>query len=179
METWEWIVIGVAIGVALLLALAFLRIRQRRSHLKERFGPEYERAVNDKGTSGGEKRLREIEDERQTLEVRPLPPVARERYLEEWRQAEVRFVSDPREAVRAAERLVVRALEERGYPQADDNERLVALVSVDHPDVADRYRHGHAMLENVDGDASTENLRKAMLDFRSVFEDVVQTRSAA
>ena len=180
METWEWIVIGIAIGLALVLALAFLRIRRRRSHLKERFGPEYRRTVDDRGTGRGEKTLREIEGERETLDLTPLAPIARERYLEEWRQAEVRFVSDPRDAVRAAERLVVRLLEERGYPPEDDNERLVALASVDHPDVADRYRRGHAMLDNVDGEASTENLRKAMLDFRSVLEDVVQgARTAA
>jgi hypothetical protein len=94
---------------------------------------------------------------------------------------EARFVSDPRDSARAAERLVLRALEERGYPlDDDDDERLVALVSVDHPEIAERYRSGHAMLENVTGDQSTENLRKAVIDLRSVLEDVVQeARNAA
>jgi hypothetical protein len=93
---------------------------------------------------------------------------------------EARFVSDPRDSARAAERLVLRALEERGYPLDDDGERLVALVSVDHPQVAERYRQGHAMLENVAGDQSTENLRKAVIDLRSALEDVVQeARTAA
>jgi hypothetical protein len=177
MDTWEWIVLVVGIAVALLLLAALVRIRQRRAHLQQRFGPEYQRAVADQGTSGGEKRLSEIENERKDLEIKPLAAAARDRYLDEWRQAEARFVSDPRDAARAAEALVVRALEERGYPRDDDDERLAALVSVDHPDVADRYRHGHAMLENVDGSQSTENLRKAMLDFRSVLEDVVVVRS--
>ena len=179
METWEWIVVVIAAVVAVLLLLALVRIRRRRTHLRERFGPEYERAVSDAGMQSAERRLSEVERERTELAIRPLPPAARDRYLDEWRQVESRFVSDPRDAARAAERLVVRALEERGYPLADDSERLVALVSVDHPDVADRYRHGHAMLENVDGDPSTENLRKAMIDFRSVLEDVVQVRTAA
>jgi hypothetical protein len=180
METWEWIVLAAAVAALLVLAALFVRIRQRRSRLKERFGPEYGRAVSDEGTGGGEKRLTEIEREHEEREFRPLPSAARERYLEEWRHAEARFVSDPRDAARAAERLVLRVLEERGYPQHDDSERLVALVSVDHPDVADRYRHGHAMLDNVDGAESTENLRKAMLDFRSVLEEVLQgTRTAA
>ncbi len=183
METWEWIVIGVAIGLALLLAAAWLRIRRRRSHLKSRFGPEYTRAVSDTGTGAAERRLASVEREHEDLEIRSLTSVSRDRYLEEWRHVEARFVSDPRDAVRAAERIVERALEERGYPSADDAddaERLVALVSVEHPDVADRYRHGHAMLENVDGAESTENLRKAMLDFRAVLEDVVQgSRTAA
>jgi hypothetical protein len=178
METWEWIVLGAAIGLVLLLGLAFVRIRQRRTHLKERFGSEYQRAVSDAGTGGGERRLNEIEDEREGLEIRPLPKAARDRYLDEWRQAEARFVSDPRDATRAAQRLVTRALEERGYPDDDDSERLAALVSVDHPEIVERYRHGHAMLDSVDGDESTENLRKAMLDFRAVLEDVLQGERA-
>jgi hypothetical protein len=181
METWEWIVLGVAVVAALLLALAFVRVRQRRAHLKDRFGREYQRTVEMDGTGAGEKRLAELESERDDLDLRPLPPAARERYLDEWHQVESRFVSDPRDAARAAERLVLRALGERGYPEgATDDERLVSLVSVDHPDIADRFRHGHAMLERDDAQ-STENLRKAILDFRSVLEDVLHPseRSAA
>jgi hypothetical protein len=178
METWEWIVLGVTIALAVLLALAWVRIRTRRSHLKSRFGPEYTRAVSDSGTGGAERQLSGIERERDDLEIRPLSPATRNRYLDEWRQAEVRFVSDPRDATRTAESLILRALEERGYPREDDS-RLVSLVSVDHPDVAERYRHGHAMLEAVDGAESTENLRKAMLDFRAVLEDVLQDSRAA
>ena len=180
MTTWEWIVVAVAAVLVLLLAIALVRIRRRRSHLKKQFGLEYHRAVADSGTGGAEKRLAGVEDERKKLEIRPLPPAARERYLEEWRQAESRFVSDPRDSTRAAERLVARVLEERGYPPEDDNERLVALVSVDHPDVAERFRHAHAMIDTVDGGQATENLRKAMLDLRAVLEDVVHgTRTAA
>jgi hypothetical protein len=162
------------------LALALLRIRQRRSHLKERFGPEYQRVVADHGVGDAESRLSAIESEREDLSLRDLPEATRDRYLDEWRQAEMRFVSDPRDATRAAERLVIRALHERGYPEDDDDQRLVSLVSADHPDIADRYRHGHKMLDNVDGAASTESLRRAMLDFRAVLEDVLQgTRTAA
>jgi hypothetical protein len=180
METWEWIVVAAAIGAALLLALALLRIRQRRSHLKERFGPEYQRVVADHGVGDAESRLSAIESEREDLSLRDLPAATRDRYLDEWRQAEIRFVSDPRDATRAAERLVIRALHERGYPEDDDDQRLVSLVSADHPDIADRYRHGREMLDNVDGAASTESLRRAMLDFRAVLEDVLQgTRTAA
>ena len=178
METWEWIVLGVTIAAALLLFVALARIRTRRSHLRNQFGSEYTRAVSDSGVAAAERRLADVEREHEGIELRPLPAAARDRYLEEWRHAEARFVSDPRDAARAAERLVVRVFEERGYPRDDDDgEHLAALVSVDHPDVADRYRHGRAMLEN---DESTENLRKAMLDFRAVLEDVVQgSRTAA
>jgi hypothetical protein len=179
MQTWEWIVLGVTIAAAVLLALVWMRIRTRRSHLKSRFGPEYTRAVSDSGTGGAERQLSSIEREHDELELRPLSAPTRDRYLDEWRQAEARFVSDPRDATRTAESLVLRALEERGYPREDDDERLVALVSVDHPHVAERYRHGHAMLDGVDGDTSTENLRKAMLDFRAVLEDVLHGSRAA
>ena len=179
MDTWGWIVVVAAVVVAVVLLLALLRIRRRRSHLKERFGPEYYRAVSSSGTGGGERDLSEVERQHDDLDLRPLPSATRERYLDEWRQIEAKFVSDPREATRSAERLVERALEDRGYPVEDDAERRVALVSVDHPDVAERYRHGHAMLEHVDGDGSTENLRKAMLDFRSVLDDVLQGERTA
>jgi hypothetical protein len=179
METWEWIVLAAAIIAAAVLVIAFIRIRARRARLKERFGREYQRAVADEGVGPAESRLSGIESEREELQLRDLPAATRERYLDEWRQAEARFVSDPRDATRAAERLVIRVLHERGYPE-DDEQNLVSLVSADHPDVADRYRHGHAMLESIDGAPSTENLRKAMLDFRAVLEDVLQgERSAA
>jgi len=171
MGTWEWIVLGVAIAVALVLALALVRIRWRRAHLKKRFGREYHRAVTDEGRGAGESHLAEIETEHDRLELHDLPPMTRDRYLDEWRQAENRFVSDPRDAVRAAERIVERVLHERGYPD-DNGQDLVSLVSVDHPDVGERYRHGHALLESAEAE-NTENLRKAMLDFRSVLEDVL------
>jgi hypothetical protein len=180
METWEWIVpVGAAVAFVLLLT-AFVSIRRRRSRLEERFGPEYERAVSNMGRGQAERRLDQLQQEHEDLELRSLPPAARERYLEEWRQAEARFVSDPRDAVRAAERVVVRILEDRGYPTDRDVEERAALVAADHPDVVERYRHGHAMLEHVDGDRSTENLRKAMLDFRAVMEELLEdARTAA
>jgi DNA/RNA-binding domain of Phe-tRNA-synthetase-like protein len=179
METWEWVVTGVTILLALMLLAGLVRIRTRRSHLRGRFGPEYTRAVSDTGIGAAERHLSAVELEHEKLELRRLPTVTRERYLEEWRQAETRFVSDPRDATRAAESLVLRVLEERGYPRDEDAERLATLVAVDHPDVATRYRHGRALLENVDGAESTENLRKAMLDFRAMLDDVLQDRRTA
>jgi hypothetical protein len=178
METWEWIVLGAAVALVVVLALMWLRIRRRRSHLQDRFGREYERAVAGAGTGTAEQRLADIEREYGELEVRALPTAARERYLEEWRHAESRFVSDPRDAARAAERLVERVLEERGYPADDDVEHRLALVAVDHPDVVERYRHGRAMVEG-DGNAHTEDLRKAMVDFRTVLEDLLQAERTA
>ena len=179
MTNWAWIVVAAAIAAAVLLVLALLRIRSRRAHLRGRFGPEYHRAVSQSGTGPAERRLSEIEQEHDRLDLRPLPSAARDRYLDQWRQAEARFVSDPLEAARWAERLVAHALEERGYPAEHDVEGRAALMGVDHPDVAERYRHGRAMLDGVDGAESTENLRKAMVDFRAVLEELVQGQRAA
>jgi hypothetical protein len=179
MEAWEWIVLAAAGAAALLLLAALVSIRRRRAHLEEHFGPEYQRAVSSMGRGEAERRLDRLQQEHEELELRPLPPAARERYLEEWKQAESRFVSDPRDAVRAAERVVVRLLEDRGYPADRDVEEQAALVAADHPDVVERYRHGHAMLEQ-DRDRSTENLRRAMLDFRVVMEELLENvRTAA
>ncbi|HXG76671.1 MAG TPA: hypothetical protein VNJ53_08890 [Gaiellaceae bacterium] len=178
METWEWIVLAAGGAVLVLLAAAFWRIRRRRASLQEQFGHEYYRSVSDHGRGEAEKRLSEVAREHDELELRELPPVARERYLDEWRQVEARFVSDPGDAARSAERLLERVLEERGYPGNGDVEHRIALVAADHPDVAERFRHGHAMLDRVDGAESTEDLRKAMLDFRAVLESVLAGQRA-
>ena len=179
MQWWEWIVLVAAFVVLVVLAAAFVRIRRRRSHLKDRFGTEYFRAVSSNGVAAGEKQLRQVEREHEELEIRPITHAARDRYLEEWRQVEARFVSDPRESARGAERLVARAIEERGYPAPEDTEVRAALVAVDHADVAERYRHAHAMLSRVDGPESTESLRKAMLDFRAVLDELLEHEQVA
>ena len=175
METWEVITLVIVVAVVIVLAFAVVAVvskRRRRAHLRERFGPEYDRAVSTSGRRDGESRLSEVEKEHEELAIRDLPVAARERYLEDWRQAEARFVNDPAEAARAAEQLVARLLGDRGYPVNGDTEASVAHVAVDHPDVAERYRHGQAMIEN-DADDNTENLRKAMIDFRSVLDELV------
>jgi hypothetical protein len=180
--TWEWIAIIAAAAVLVLLVVALVRIRSRRSHLQERFGSEYDRTVADRGRGDAEKRLSEVEHRREELEIRPLTTAARERYLDDWRRAEARFVDDPHDAVESAERLVTRVLEERGYPVADDDdlERRAELIAADHPHLAERYRHGHAMLRSTDEDAqSTEHLRKAMVDFRAVLDELLEERVTA
>jgi hypothetical protein len=181
-ETWEWIVIAVAAALFLLLVAALIRIRRRRAHLQERFGPEYHRTVADHGRGTGEKRLAETEQRREELEIRPLPVAARERYLEEWRQAEARFVHDPRDAVRTAERVVQRVLGDRGYDLNGDQtdfQQRVELVAADYPHVAERYRHAHATLGQVEGPEATEHLRKAMVDFRSVLDELLEGERTA
>jgi len=181
METWVWIVIVAAIVAAIVIAVAALwgaRAR-RRAHLRDRFGPEYDRAVSGSGRRDAERRLASVESEHEHLDIRPLSEAARERYMEEWHSVEARFVNEPEDATKAAERVVLRALEERGYPTGRDAEERSAHLAVDHPDVVERYRHGRAMLNAVEGAEGTENLRKAMLDFRAVFEEVVERERTA
>lgn len=180
METWEWIVLAAVFGGFVVIAVGvFARARARRRRLEGTFGPEYERAVSNSGRRDAEKRLSEVEREHEELRIRALPGSARERYLEEWRHAETRFVTDPRESAASAERIIRRVLEERGYPIDGDAEDQVAHLAVDHPDVAERFRHGRAMLENVNGAQATEDLRKALIDFRIVLDELLEDRVAA
>ena len=176
MDTWVWIVIAAAAAVVLVALLAlWVSSRRRRSHLQDRFGPEYDRTVADsKRRRDAERELAEREARREEMDVRPLSSAARDRYRAEWESLQARFVDDPNGSVRQADNLLVRALDEMGYELDDDPDRRAADVSVDHPGVVDRYRHGHAMLKATDGDDGTENLRKAMIDFRAVFEEVVE-----
>lgn len=176
METWVWIVIAAVAVAALVLVFALVSVaskKRRRSHLQERFGPEYDRAVSDSGRRNAEQRLSDVDREHDELDIRPLSAATRERYLEEWRQTEARFVDDPKDAARSAERVVERVLADRGYPTDADAEAQAAHVGLEHPDVVERYRHGRAMLASENGDQDTENLRKAMIDFRSVFDELV------
>jgi hypothetical protein len=178
-ETWEWIAIAAAAAVAVLvligLGTALVR-RRRRSHLKEKFGPEYDRAVSTSGKRDAEKRLVTVEQEHDDLQIRTLPNTTRDRYLDEWRQAESRFVSDPNDAVRAADRIVLRVLEERGYPTDGDLDTRTAHVAADYPEAVSRYRHAHDMVSEAD--QSTESLRKAMVDLRVVFEELLERERA-
>ena len=177
METWEWIAIGIAIGAGAVLCLTLLAStvmrRRRRSRLRQRFGPEYYRAVSTTSRRSAERKLADVERQHEELHIRGLPWVALERYLEEWHQAEARFVSDPPDAARAAERIVTRVLAERGYPIDGSTEEQSAHIAADYPEVADRYRHAEGVLESSNGGPSTEDLRKAMVDFRAVLEELL------
>jgi hypothetical protein len=178
METFEWIVIAAIAAGALIVLFALFglwRRGRRRGHLQERFGPEYDRAVSSDGRRDAERRLAGVERQHEDLEIRPLSTAARERYLDEWRQAESRFVGDPHDAARAAERVVVRVLADCGYPTNGGTEDQAAHLAADHPDVAERYRHGAAMLKADGGDdEATENMRLAVLDFRAVLDELVE-----
>jgi FtsZ-interacting cell division protein ZipA len=178
MDTWVWIVIVVAALVVLaLLALAASR-RRRSSHLRETFGSEYDRTVSESDRRrDAERELLEREKRHEELELRPLSSGARERFQVEWTAVQARFVDDPEGAVRAADVLVARVMEERGYPADGDAEQRAADLSVEHSDVVGQYRRGHALVGDLDNaDDGTENLRQAMKCFRTAFEELLEDR---
>src|SRR5439155_6404839 len=130
--------------------------------LQEQFGPEYNRVLDDsESRREAEGELTERERRREELDIRPLPSVARRRYLAAWQTAQARFVDTPEDAVREADRLVTDVMQRRGYPMRDFDRRA-ADISVDHPHVVQNYRSAHAISVRIgEGEAGTEDLRKA------------------
>jgi hypothetical protein len=176
MDTIWWVVIAVALAL-LILAIAAWSYSQsrRRTALREQFGPEYDRTVGEAGSRRkAERELAERERAHESLELRPLSEDARARFTQDWQRAERRFVDDPELAAREADSIVREVLGERGYPR--DFDEQAAAISVDHPRAVQRYRHGHEMVHGngATGEKRTENLRQAMVDFREVFEELVE-----
>lgn len=174
MDAWIWIVIVIAV---LLIALAayVMASRRRTGALRERFGPEYDKTVGESGgRRAAESELKERVDRRQELDIRPLTSAAADRYAGEWRDVQARFVDSPGTAVGEADRLVIAVLRERGYPM-DDFEQRAADISVDHADVVENYRAAHGLsLANDQNRASTEDLRQAMVHYRTLFERLLE-----
>jgi hypothetical protein len=173
MDAWVWILIGVAaVVIVAVAAVGWLLMRRRR--LQERFGPEYERAVADAPTRReAEAELEERLKRREEVEIHALSPEVAERYTHEWEGIQVRFVDDPVGATRDADRLIQQVMSDRGYPM-DDFDGRAELISVDHPTVVENYRRARDAYVAYDrGDASTEDLRQAMVHYRSLFAELV------
>lgn len=169
MASWVWILI--AIAAVVVVALIVMAVRQRReTALRQRFGPEYDRAVQARDDRrAAEAELREREKQRALLDIKPLPEESRARFANEWQEVQERFVEEPTEAVGAADRLIYRVMHLRGYP-AGDFDAQADLVSVDHPEMVEDYRFAHAIHERARAQqASTEDLRQALLRYRSLF----------
>lgn len=166
--------IVVAVLAAAAAVLFYLRA-QRSKKLRERFGPEYERAVAETGGSvRGEEILAKREHRVRKLHIRALDPAARQRFVEAWRRTQARFVDDPGNAVEAADQLLGEVMSARGYPVADF-EQQAADLSVNHAQVIQHYRDGHAIaVRRGQGRASTEELRQAMIHYRKLFDELVE-----
>jgi hypothetical protein len=180
METWVWIVIAiVAVVVIAAVVIGGARAR-RRKQLQEGFGPEYDRTVAEAPTRReAEAELLERRKRHDELELRPLEATARERYLREWEAAQARFVDDPAGAIGDADGLVQQAMADRGYPVEDFDQRAADL-SVDHAELVENYRAAHAISRaNVHGEAETEDLRQAMVHYRLLFQELVESGERA
>ena len=179
MNGWEWIVAVFAILIVIAVGGWMLRGGQRRRRLRERFGPEYERAVAGSASrSDAESSLEERVKRREGLEIRSLDPATIERYEASWRTIQARFVDEPAAALREADGLVTELMKERGYPIEEFDQRA-ADISVDHPHVVENYRQAHAIsLADEQGEVGTEHLRRAMVHYRSLFQELLETENA-
>jgi hypothetical protein len=180
MPTWVWIIIVLAAAILIAGAVAAYVARQRQTErLRERFGPEYDRAVSDSGEQrAAEKELAERERKREQIDIVPLAPEARDKYAGSWRDVQTRFVDDPPGAD-DADRLVTDVMRERGYPVEDFDQRA-ADISVDHPEVVENYRAAHSIyLQRQDNGAGTEDLRQAFVHYRALFDELLETRETA
>ncbi len=174
MATWLWILIVIAVVVV--VALIAVAARQRRTTaLRQRFGPEYDRTLEAReDRRAAEAELRDREKLRAELDIKPLPEGMRARFAREWENVQERFVDQPSDALMAADSLVGRVMEARGYPTGDFDARA-DLVSVDHPGVVENYRVARGVRERAQSQqASTEDLREALLRYRSLFDELLR-----
>ena len=177
----------ISLGVAVILVvavLAWLYVQRRRrtttAGLRQRFGREYELAVGEQGSKRrAEAQLEAREKRVEKLTIRDLDPVERAHFSDRWRALQSRFVDDPKGVVTEADTLVSLLMQTRGYPLADFQQRA-ADISVDHPRVVANYRSGHEIaLRLGNGDGTTEDLRTAMIHYRSLVDELVQVPTVA
>jgi hypothetical protein len=172
------IAIIIAVLAAVAVVLFYLRTQKSR-RLREHFGPEYDRAVSEAGSARGEAKLEKLEKRVKQYDIHPLGAAARDRYIEQWRVVQARFVDDPNATIDEADRLLGEAMAARGYPVADF-EQQAADLSVNHPLVIEHYRAGHTIaVRHAQGHATTEDLRQALIHYRALFDELVDERTRA
>jgi hypothetical protein len=173
-----WLIVVLA-AVVLAAAIGY-RWWQMRA-LQQRFGPEYERLVEQEGDPRRARAaLRDRMKRRAGLEVRPLSPDAHERYATQWPTVQARFVDDPRGALDEAAGVVAALLRDRGYAPADRpayDPVDLDLVATDHASAVNDYRGAQTIHGNAG--ASTEDLRKALLFYRALFEELLVMEPAS
>ena len=172
------LVIAVAVVVIAALILVGYR-RRRREHLKQQFGPEYDRAVLERGNPAkAEVELINREKRVQGFSIKELTPTMREQFRADWTLVQNRFVDDPAIAVSEADSLVNRVMAARGYPMADFDQRA-ADISVTYPAIVQNYRSARTIVQrHARGQAGTEDLRQAMVHYRSLFDELLGVPSS-
>jgi hypothetical protein len=176
MPVWEIVLIAAVIVLA--AVVVFLLIDRRRSrHLQSRFGPEYERTLRETGDRRrAEQDLERREKRVEKLHIQTLSMSDRDRFVAAWRADQARFVDDPADAVIEADRLVQEVMKARRYPVADFDQR-VEDISVDHPHLVQNYRAARDIARRRErGEASTEDLRKALVYYRALFDELLEAQ---
>lgn len=170
-----WVILAIVVIVAAVV-IGWLWMRmQRTRRLQSAFGPEYDRTVraSDGDSSAAEAELQHRAKRREQFDIRPLSEQAQQEYTQRWREVQALFVDQPATAVNEADALIRDAMRERGYP-VDEFDQRAADLSVDHPDVVEDYRAGHAIAAaNSREQAGTEDLRQAMVHYRALFERLI------
>lgn len=172
------LLVVIVVAVVVLLAVALLVIQKRRgAALRQRFGKEYDLAVRERGSEREAQAALERREKRVArFNIRTLSAVERDNYAEKWRAVQSRFVDDPQGAVIEADETVMSLMVAEGYPVADFGQRAADL-SVDHPHVVQNYRAAHEIaVRHRQGRANTEDLRQAMIHYRSLFEELLDGR---
>jgi hypothetical protein len=173
MDQRTLVILIVAVAALCLIVWAYLREQRSRS-LRRQFGPEYDHVTHERGRSRAERELVHRVERVERLAIKPLSLEQRQRYSERWKQEQARFVDEPKVAVDDADQLVQDVMRERGYPVGEFDQR-VADISVDHPRVVENYRAAHSIAQRERrGEASTEDLRQAMIHYRDLFIDLLE-----
>ncbi|MEU6769733.1 hypothetical protein [Streptomyces sp. NPDC046759] len=174
MSTGTLLAIIIPIVVVVALAAVAVSLLIRRRHLRERFGPEYERTVEGSDSRlAAERELRERERRHDSLDIKPLPPDSRDRYTREWSSVQEEFVDRPQDAVHDADQLVTSLMHERGYP-TEGFEQQTKDLSVEHGATLEHYRAAHEVETlSTRTQATTEQLRGAMVHYRALFDELL------
>jgi hypothetical protein len=174
MDTRVLIPVILVLAAVIVVAAIFITRRRKSQHLKQQFGPEYDRTVQLHGDPGkAEAVLLEREQRVGKFSIRALPPADRERYARDWLAVQSRFVDDPADAVTQADTLVTTVMAARGYPMGDFEQRA-ADISVHYPTLVQNYRAAReCTIRHARGHGTTEDLRRAMVYFRSLFDELL------
>lgn len=179
-STMIWSLVGLAIVALMIIAVVAARRRARRHHaeLRSKFGPEYDRAVEEFGPDRADRELASRERRVEKFQARELSAADRARFLESWSSIQRNFVDDPGIAVSAANELINQVMRALGYP-AEHFEQRVADLSVEHAAVVQHYRAAKALADaNRDGQVNTEELRQAVVHYRFLFADLLHEPKA-
>jgi hypothetical protein len=174
MTTTTLVIVAIVVAVAALALAWMYTARRRREHLRTRFGPEYQRTVQDLGSAQkAEAVLQEREKRVASYRIRELSADERSRLVDAWRRVQAKFVDDPAGAVTEGDLLVTEVMTARGYPMSDFDRRAEDLT-VDHPSVVHHYRQAREIaMRHSRKSASTEDLRQALVHYRALFADLL------